>query len=64
MIQINQLKLPCEHGEGEILVKASKLLKCAPSEITEIKILRKSIDARKKPQIFFIYTIFATSNES
>lgn len=57
MIQINQLKLPCEHGEGEILVKASKLLKCAPSEITEIKILRKSIDARKKPQIFFIYTI-------
>ncbi len=58
MIQINQLKLPCEHGEGEILVKASKLLKCAPSEITEIKILRKSIDVRKKPQIFFIYTIF------
>lgn len=60
MIQINQLKLPCEHRKEEMLLKVSKLLKCAPSEIIDVKISRKSIDARRKPQIFFIYTVLVT----
>ena len=55
MLRINQLKLPVTHTKEDLLLKVQKLLKI--SEVPEIIIVRRSVDARKKPQIFFQYTL-------
>ena len=57
MIRITQLKLPIEHKKQELYEKTAKLLRIAPSEIKQLKIVKQSVDARKKEQILFIYTI-------
>lgn len=57
MIRITQLKLPIEHKKQELYEKTAKLLRVAPSEIKQLKIVKQSVDARKKEQILFIYTV-------
>ena len=57
MIRITQLKLPVEHKKQELYEKTVKLLRVAPSEIKQLKIVKQSVDARKKEQILFIYTV-------
>ena len=61
MIRINQLKLDYRHREDELSHKAASLLKISPNDLMELKIVKKSIDARKdtsgKHQIRFIYTV-------
>lgn len=59
MIRINQLKLSPDCVEPEALLrkKAAKLLRISPLEISTLTIFRKSLDARKKPEIFAVYTV-------
>ena len=59
MIQINSLKLPCGHSKEELEEKICKQLKISRSHLKSWKILRQSIDARKKPELFFVYLIEA-----
>ena len=60
MIRINQLTLPVDHGEEAIKKKAAKLLKIDESAIGEIRIVHRSIDARKKPNLLFSYIVDVT----
>ena len=46
-----------EHGKEAIKKKAAKLLKIDESAIGEIRIVHRSIDARKKPQLLFSYIV-------
>lgn len=61
MIQINQLKLPVEHKGTDIKNKIIKelelghIFKDMPN--FDYRIIRRSIDARKKPIIFYIYSV-------
>lgn len=68
MLRINQLKLRSElvhsaktqgtDGLKKVLAaRASAALKVPQSDILELEICRESIDARKKPDIFYIYTV-------
>ena len=61
MIRINQLKLPVEQATGkeieELTRKAAGMLHIDKSLILQLHIIRRSIDARKKPQIFYTYTV-------
>lgn len=57
MIRIQQLKLPLNHTEEDLLYKAVETLKVKKEEIKSFSIFRRSIDARKKDEIMFIYTI-------
>lgn len=57
MIRIGQVKLPPDHNEQELLHKIAKLLRVSESDIKNYQIKKKSIDARKKPQLQFVYTI-------
>ncbi|MGI6057365.1 MAG: NAD(P)/FAD-dependent oxidoreductase [Bilifractor sp.] len=57
MIQISQLKLPVTHTEDQLLHKIEKVLHVRSSEIAEWKILKKSIDARDKSRLLFVYTV-------
>ncbi len=62
MIRINQIKLKPEQGMGgqepEILEnKIRKLLRLKAGEPFMYEIVKRSIDARKKPDIFYSYTV-------
>ncbi len=57
MLRVNQVKVRPGQGEREILHRAARLLKLEPGEIAGMEILRCSIDARKKPEIWYSYTV-------
>ena len=57
MIRINQIKVPLEHNEQDIIRKAASVLRIAPAKILDWQIVRKSIDARKKPEIRISYSL-------
>ncbi|MCL2864365.1 MAG: FAD-dependent oxidoreductase [Lachnospiraceae bacterium] len=57
MLRINQLKLPIHHSEEELKEKIFKILKVNGDQIVNYKISKQSIDARKKPTLFYVYTI-------
>ena len=57
MIRINQLKIKTDHTETELKKRAADLLRIPVQEIKDIKIIRQSVDARKKPDLFYSYTV-------
>ena len=59
MIRINQIKLPpnCQDEEETLQKRAAKLLRVEPAAIRALSIMKKSIDARKKPEIYMVYTV-------
>lgn len=59
MIRLTQVKLPAEHTPEDLKKKIARLLKLAPESICAIHIRKQSLDARKKPDLFYIYTIDA-----
>ncbi len=64
MLRIDQVKMPLGHSQGDLKKKASRLLKAEPSDILEMRILRQSVDARKKPEICYSYCLaVAVRNE-
>ena len=59
MLTIQQLKLPVSHTENELEKKIIKTLKIKKEELLSWSIRKQSLDARKKPDLFFVYTIDA-----
>lgn len=57
MIRINQLKLPITHTYEELIQKAAKILKIKSKEIESLKIIKQSVDARKKDEICYTYAV-------
>ena len=57
MIRIRDISLPPEHDANQLLFEASRLLRISGSRIRELRIVRRSIDARKKPDVRIIYTV-------
>ena len=57
MIRIADIALPPKHNAHQLTFEAAKLLKISASKIKEIKLVRRSIDARKKPDVKLIYTV-------
>ena len=55
MLRINQLKLPVGHTGSELEKQVKKILRCR--ENLEITIVRRSVDARKKPELYFNYIL-------
>ena len=57
MLRINQVKILITlDNEAYHLEKIAKLLNTNKSNILDIQIKKKSIDARNKKQILFVYT--------
>ena len=57
MIKVNQVKLPVTASVKMLRLQCAKLLGIKPAEIATLEVLRRSIDARKRPEIFFSYTL-------
>ena len=56
MIRIRQIKIPVE-DKTTLEEKVSKLLRINKSDIEELHIIKKSIDARRKDQLFYVYEV-------
>ena len=57
MIRISQMKLPCGHSREALEGKIYRALRLKNGQPIRFEIRRHSIDARKKPQLFDIYTV-------
>ncbi len=57
MIKLSQIHVPVVHQESDILNACAKLLRIPVSGIHEYEILKKSIDARKKFNIGYSYSV-------
>ena len=61
MIKINQIKLPVGHSPEELEHKIRKMLRLSRGETFSYRIVRKSLDARKKPTIYEVYSVTVES---
>ncbi len=57
MLRVNQVKLRTGHTAAELKRQAASVLRVPEQNITELKIIRQSIDARKKPVIYYSYSV-------
>ena len=57
MLQLNGLALAPGHSQAQLRQAVCRVLHCPPAAITSLKILRRAIDARKKPAVKYIYNV-------
>ena len=57
MLRISQIKLTPDHSTQDLEQKIRKTLRLSKKEVFSYKIFKQSIDARKKPEIYYIYTV-------
>ena len=57
MLTIRDIAVPVRHDPSMLWYLAAKELKIPASEITELQIRRRSLDARKKDGIQYVYTV-------
>ena len=57
MIRLRDIPLPPEHNAHQLQFEAAQMLRISNSKIRSLRIVRRSVDARKKPDIKIIYTV-------
>ncbi len=57
MIRIRDIALPPEHNVNQLQFEAAQMLKVPNSKVRGLKLVKRSVDARKKPDVKIIYTI-------
>lgn len=62
--RINEIKLDLRESEDKLIEKIAKKARIKTSDISDYELVRKSIDARKKSAIKFVYTIDFTCKKS
>ena len=60
MLRIEQLKLRPDHTEKDLENAIRKSMRLRDSQPFSYEIIRQSVDARKKPDIFYVYTVDIT----
>lgn len=65
MIRLRQIKVAVEEDNTTLKLKVAKLLHINPTAIKELHIIKKSLDARKKDNLFYVYEVdVKVSNET
>ena len=57
MIRLRDISLPPEHNAHQLQFEAAQMLRISNSKVKQLRIVRRSVDARKKPDVRIIYTI-------
>ena len=57
MIRLRDISLPPEHNAHQLQFEAAQMLRVSNSKVKQLKIVRRSVDARKKPNVRVIYTV-------
>lgn len=63
MIRIQNLSLPLDGGEEQINEKAARALNLSPDQLRDIKLVRRSIDARKKSDVHYVCAVTVTAQD-
>lgn len=63
MLKIQNLSLTLGYTQEELLKKSAKVLGIRPAEISELHLLRQSVDARKKNDVRYICTVGVTAEQ-
>ena len=64
MLRITQLKLPVGHTKEQLKKKLLKTIHIKESGLNTYTIRKRSLDARKKPELYYVYTIdFSAADE-
>ena len=64
MLTIRDISVPARHDPSMLYYLAANALRIPASEITALQIRRRSIDARKKDNIQYIYTVDVSTRHS
>ena len=57
MLRISQLKLPVTHTQEQLEKKLLKMLRISRKDLGHYYIRKRSLDARKKPELYYVYSI-------
>ncbi|GFI42988.1 hypothetical protein IMSAGC018_00652 [Lachnospiraceae bacterium] len=57
MIRVSQLKLDVHHTEEDMKAKICRVLRIREADLLSYAKKKQSLDARKKPQLFYVYTV-------
>jgi len=57
MIRLRDIPLPPEHNTHQLMYEAARMLRLSDGQLKSLQIVRRSIDARKKPEVKIIYTV-------
>jgi uncharacterized FAD-dependent dehydrogenase len=57
MLRIAEIRLPVGHSEDDLLDAIRKVVPSAPGGPFPFRIVRQSVDARKKSNVLFVYTV-------
>lgn len=57
MLRLSELKLPLDHPEDALLEAVLKRLRIPPNDVFEQRMVKRSIDARRRDQIQLIYSV-------
>ena len=57
MLRLSELKLPLDHPEDALLEAVLKRLRIPPKDVFEQRMVKRSIDARRRDQIQLIYSV-------
>ena len=57
MLRIRDIAMGPEQDTTALLFETTKILRVSASEIQSLHLVRRSVDARKKPDVKFIYTV-------
>ena len=57
MIRIREISMPPEHNVAQLSYEAAQALRISVSKIRRLTIVRRSVDARKKPDVRIVYTV-------
>ena len=63
MLRLSQIRLKPGHSGRELEEKIRKLLNLKQTDPLEYRIFKQSIDARKKPEIYYTYTVDVTIHQ-
>lgn len=64
MIRIQQIKLPLKHSMDDLEKKVRRLLRLKQGEEFDYHIHKQSIDARRKNEVMYVYTVDVCLNSS
>lgn len=57
MLRLSELKLPLDHSEADLEAAVVKRLRLRPGQLRGHRLVKRSVDARKKPAVALVYCL-------
>ena len=57
MLRVSDIALPLDHPDPALRARVASVLRVAPEDLRECRVVRRSVDARKRNAIALIYTV-------